>query len=953
MKKTISTAWEEVQVGSFLATEIYGDTAIPFDYRGVDGDDAGHDDDYRSYIEGLSRPWVLLDASSLGTHFVGGGIGRFTQGGLYRGTVEEFLGDDEQAEGLLATTTVGGVDALVMAFRGTDSSDKAIADGQAWTAAGNKGHYEAHRPLIEALYSYAVAHGITKVVVSGHSLGGAMVDVFTLVDAKRFEDAGIDLTVVALASPGVNSNLSDKYVGLIDERYASIVSGPLINDKIESLTRPDYYIGINHSEDVVGRPVENPSGFWGDGIYPNWSIQGNIRFASNDIIDLQSVDNADVDYEGGFIGYSKGYGAEHNGQIYLHNLNAITNSPLLQLKTASHSLILGVGAYSAEHGYIGPGPDDVGAQTLYGSSTFDFLLGLEGNDSIVGLSGDDLLDGGSGRDTLIGSGGRDVLFGGTGDDYLSGGTEQDTLQGGLGEDRLEGGTGDDVFFLGAMDASDIYVTHIIDYNFSSGSYDPGEGDVIDLSELVGGAFAGGASFSDLVRVVVSDGDDRFSLQIDTDGAGHESDWFTVAYLNYLPDGSEIAFELDSAIAGTDVILDLAPIVQVGPTSLGPARQIELERSGLEGTVESYRISVETIELDGEISHRFRDADGTIIRPENEDGINLLATMSFLGALDDSVLDSLSSDFAALYSEIDSASVDAYWDAAFGFAIDAAFAIGVTALTGGLAAPFAIAALTFSIGNSLAREIDGANTDKEVLAIASTLLEPAFQGSNSYISNLENYRGAFSDAATSGDAISFNDVMLADFAFSQSRIAYDLALGILEETEDETISYLRSVSGELSTVMGDAFLGQAIEDSLGRGVAQKITVAAGALDALNTVLSFLENDSRIEDAKNKISAALNDPTYSFFNPALEADYLAALGNEMHGTDGDDVFRDDGRRNSKIFGYWGDDTIDGGLGQDTLDGGAGTDLLKLDFTSVMKGSASNYEYLRFQKSSSTND
>ena len=536
MYQTISAQWEEVQVGTFLATESYGDNTIPVEFRGTDHDDAGHDDNYRGYLEAQTRQWELIDATALGTHFDASSVGRFTQGGLYRGTVEEFLGDDEQAEALLAKTTVGGQNTLVLSFRGTDALDKAIRDGSAWTAKGNKGHYEAYRPLIDALFDYAVAEGITKLVVSGHSLGGTMTDVFTLVDAKRFQDAGIELTVVALASPGVDKDLSDVYPEEIDTRFANILEGPFVDNSIHSLNKPDFYIGLNHSEDTVGRPVENPSGFLDDLIAPNGAIQTNKRFGFANILELPNLDNFDALYDIDAT-YPRGFGAEHHGQLYLHHIQALTSSELLPFLKLSHNIIFGLGDYASAFGIIEDRLDDLGVLSLVGTSDVDFILGLEGNDSINGGGSGDLIDGGEGRDTL---------FGASGSDRLSGGDGADVLEGGWGADTLIGGQGNDVFVVQNPFLNINQIDHIRDYGSAVDN-----NDVIDLSQIVGDLNMAGRKLDDLVRLVKLDRFGNTALQVNLTASVNPDGWHTVAYLDSINDGTAINLKLDPNTAWLD------------------------------------------------------------------------------------------------------------------------------------------------------------------------------------------------------------------------------------------------------------------------------------------------------------------------------------------------------------------------------------------------------------------
>ena len=102
------------------------------------------------------------------------------------------------------------------------------------------------------------------------------------------------------------------------------------------------------------------------------------------------------------------------------------------------------------------GPVGNGDRFIRGTSNFESLVGLGGNDTIDGMDGDDDISGGDGNDYLLGGAGQDVLRGGNGDDLLNGGGSgygpdlllggagNDTLLGDAGDDFLDGGTGNDV-----------------------------------------------------------------------------------------------------------------------------------------------------------------------------------------------------------------------------------------------------------------------------------------------------------------------------------------------------------------------------------------------------------------------------------------------------------------------------------------------------------------------------
>ncbi|WP_421682630.1 retention module-containing protein [Stutzerimonas urumqiensis] len=171
------------------------------------------------------------------------------------------------------------------------------------------------------------------------------------------------------------------------------------------------------------------------------------------------------------------------------------------------------------------------------TSTAISILGGSASSTLSGAAGDDYVSGGAGDDKLQGL---------AGDDTLDGGSGADSLLGGLGDDILIGGSGADTF---AWQAGDTGQDVIKDF-------DAGEGDRIDLSDLLVGENEG--NILDFLRVDTS----TSTLQISTTGQfgqGGEAD-ATLALQNggsavdlsgYGGDASAI---IHSLIAGADPLV---------------------------------------------------------------------------------------------------------------------------------------------------------------------------------------------------------------------------------------------------------------------------------------------------------------------------------------------------------------------------------------------------------------
>lgn len=109
--------------------------------------------------------------------------------------------------------------------------------------------------------------------------------------------------------------------------------------------------------------------------------------------------------------------------------------------------------------------------TLDGGIGHDRLEGGAGNDRLLGVAGNDTLYGGAGKDGMDGGSGNDRLYGDSGNDTLKGDTGNDALEGGVGADRLLGGSGGDTFVFRLVGHSTVASSgrdRIDDFSRSSG-----------------------------------------------------------------------------------------------------------------------------------------------------------------------------------------------------------------------------------------------------------------------------------------------------------------------------------------------------------------------------------------------------------------------------------------------------------------------------------------------------
>lgn len=115
--------------------------------------------------------------------------------------------------------------------------------------------------------------------------------------------------------------------------------------------------------------------------------------------------------------------------------------------------------------------------------------------------------------TFIGTSGNDVFTGGDGNDIINGESGNDSLNGGAGDDSLNGGAGKDVLTGGAGADTFVY-NNFTDSLFANPdrlrSFNPGEGDLIDLPNIPTATFNAGnisaANLTDAVTVAYADAD---------------------------------------------------------------------------------------------------------------------------------------------------------------------------------------------------------------------------------------------------------------------------------------------------------------------------------------------------------------------------------------------------------------------------------------------------------------
>jgi serralysin len=113
----------------------------------------------------------------------------------------------------------------------------------------------------------------------------------------------------------------------------------------------------------------------------------------------------------------------------------------------------------------------------------------------------------------------------------------DVLVGSAGPDVLAGGADADEFLFDGMALANFHLSqplppdHVVDYNRSSGVYDPAEGDKIGLYPILSAAYGSGDPIGSLVYAVQNGS--GADLRIDIDGTYNGNQWITIARLDGL------------------------------------------------------------------------------------------------------------------------------------------------------------------------------------------------------------------------------------------------------------------------------------------------------------------------------------------------------------------------------------------------------------------------------------
>jgi hypothetical protein len=278
---------------------------------------------------------------------------------------------------------------LVVSFRGGGDSptdrEEAFTDPLAY--------YDRLRPFIDDVLQLVQdpRNAITEVIITGHSLGGEMAQLFAssytaggMPHAADVSALGLppsNVSIITFGSPGL-PNIPGTNFAVSEVWQPRIVNFLNTEDNaVDAFPRAgqDYLIDLNTVPATAVTPLPD------------------VRPFSATPLPLDPADHQPVNYEAA--------------------IDAIASSPGFFWVDANDITLFGIGDDHDNGSVSAPGGSPDQAR---------FVLGLAGNDVLSGASGNDVLDGGAGADTLNGLEGDDRLYGGGGGDSIAGGAGIDT-----------------------------------------------------------------------------------------------------------------------------------------------------------------------------------------------------------------------------------------------------------------------------------------------------------------------------------------------------------------------------------------------------------------------------------------------------------------------------------------------------------------------------------------------
>ncbi|MBN9890150.1 hypothetical protein [Salipiger abyssi] len=324
--------------------------------------------------------------------------------GHYAGLDSYYAETNEDADGFtaVARATVylnNDENAIVVAFRGTEDESYDFLD---WVEIER--HANAFSPLIDAVKEYALKNGVSKIWLTGHSLGGGAAEII-IGENEGDELNGLSFSALTIASP----------IAGYDEK-------------------DDRVLNFGHESDVV-------YGAWRADFKGDNSVS-NVYIA---------FDDSDW-WKDGYLNLLD-YKRQHDiSWAYPHSTETILNSQFYEEISRGTKVIVSatndyMNIFELAREFIGSKSAVILGLDQVEINVFNSGSLLSPNDILIGGGANDTLEGFSGNDIFIGDA---ALFGGGGDDVYAGGAGADVFVGTLLEldgDRVVDLDASDRFFV--------------------------------------------------------------------------------------------------------------------------------------------------------------------------------------------------------------------------------------------------------------------------------------------------------------------------------------------------------------------------------------------------------------------------------------------------------------------------------------------------------------------------